>query len=75
MKFADITNDIVFRKFFGNESKEKSLISFLNAVIDLHGNQEIIDVEIFNPYRLDKLNGGKSTIVHLKAKDGKGILL
>ena len=35
MKFVDITNDIAFRKIFGNDSKKKSLISFLNAVIDL----------------------------------------
>ena len=72
MKFVDITNDIAFRKIFGNDSKKKSLISFLNAVIDLPKNEQIIDVTITNPYQLGKLSGGKSTIVDVKAKDEKG---
>ena len=72
MKFVDVTNDIAFRKIFGNDSKKKSLISFLNAVIDLPKNEQIIDVEITNPYQLGKLSGGKSTIVDVKAKDEKG---
>ena len=72
MKFADITNDIAFRKIFGNAGKKKTLISFLNAVIDLPENEQIIDVEITNPYQLGRLSGGKSTIVDVKAKDEKG---
>ena len=72
MKFVDITNDIAFRKIFGNESKKKSLISFLNAVIDFPKNEQVVDVEITNPYQLGKLSGGKSTIVDVKAKDKKG---
>ena len=72
MKFVDITNDIAFRKIFGNDSKKKSLISFLNAVIDLPKNEQIIDVTITNPYQLGKLSGGKSTIVDVKATDEKG---
>ena len=72
MNFVDITNDIAFRKIFGNEGKKKSLISFLNAVINLPQNEHIIDVEITNPYQLGKLSGGKSTIVDVKARDEKG---
>ena len=72
MKFVDITNDIAFRKIFGNESKKKTLISFLNAVIEFPKNEQVIDVEITNPYQLGKLSGGKSTIVDVKAKDEKG---
>ncbi len=72
MKFVDVTNDIAFRKIFGNESKKKSLISFLNAVIDLPENDRIADVEITNPYQLSKLSGGKSTIVDVKARDERG---
>lgn len=34
MKFADVKNDIAFRKIFGNENKKEVLISFLNAVLD-----------------------------------------
>jgi len=48
------------------------LVSFVNAVIDLPKNEQIIDVEITNPYQLGKLSDGKSTIVDVKAKDEKG---
>jgi predicted transposase/invertase (TIGR01784 family) len=72
MKFVDITNDIAFRKIFGNESKKKVLISFLNAVIEFPKHEQIIDVELTNPYQLGILSGGKSTIVDVKAKDEKG---
>ena len=64
----DIANDLAFRKIFGNENKKKSLISFLNAVIDLPKNKQITDAEITNPCQLGKLSGGKSTIVDVKAK-------
>jgi predicted transposase/invertase (TIGR01784 family) len=51
---------------------KKTLISFLNAAIDLPKNDQIVDVEITNPYQLGKLSGGKSTIVDVKAKHEKG---
>jgi predicted transposase/invertase (TIGR01784 family) len=69
MKFVDVTNDIAFRKIFGNENKKISLISFLNAVIRFPKDNKIVDVEIVNPYQLTKLSGGKTTIVDVKAKD------
>jgi predicted transposase/invertase (TIGR01784 family) len=72
MTFVDITNDIAFRKIFGNESKKKSLISFLNAVINLPENKKIEDVVITNPYQLRKLSGAKSTIVDVKVIDKTG---
>jgi predicted transposase/invertase (TIGR01784 family) len=72
VKFVDITNDIAFRKIFGNDAKKKPLISFLNAVIDSPKNEQIVDVEIINPYQLGKLSGGNSTIVDVKAKDERG---
>ncbi len=72
MKFVDVTNDIAFRKIFGDENRKISLVSFLNAVIKLPNNNSIIDVDIINPYQLAKLSGGKSTIVDVKAKDKNG---
>jgi predicted transposase/invertase (TIGR01784 family) len=69
MKFVDVTNDIAFRKIFGNENKKISLISFLNAVIHFPNANKVVEVDILNPYQLAKLSGGKSTIVDVKAKD------
>ncbi|TAD96498.1 MAG: Rpn family recombination-promoting nuclease/putative transposase [Bacteroidetes bacterium] len=72
MQFADIKNDIAFRKIFGNENKKEILISFLNAVLKLEGNQQISWVEILNPYQVPIVLGAKSTILDVKAKDKAG---
>jgi predicted transposase/invertase (TIGR01784 family) len=72
MQFADVKNDITFRKIFGNENRKESLISFLNAVLEFEGDQKIVAVEILNPYQLPKLRGGKVTIVDVKATDQIG---
>lgn len=72
MQFADIKNDIAFRKIFGNENKIEILISFLNAVLKLKGNEKITWVEILNPYQLPIVLGAKSTILDVKAKDKIG---
>ena len=72
MKFVDVTNDVAFRKIFGNENKKASLISFLNSVIELPDGNIIADVRIMNPYQLPKLNSGKTTIVDIKATDENG---
>jgi predicted transposase/invertase (TIGR01784 family) len=72
MKFADITNDIAFRKIFGNQNKKKTLVSFLNAVLNFPKDEQIVDVEITNPYQLGRLSGGNVTIVDVQAEDEKG---
>jgi predicted transposase/invertase (TIGR01784 family) len=60
------------RKIFGNENRKETLISFLNAILDFQGEQQIIEVSILNPYQLPKLKGGKVTIVDVKATDQLG---
>lgn len=72
MQFADIKNDIAFRKIFGNENKKEILISFLNAVLKLEGNKQITWVEILNPYQLPIVLGAKSTILDVRARDKAG---
>ncbi len=72
MQFADVKNDIAFRKIFGNENKKEILISFLNAVLKLEGTRQITWVEILNPYQLPIVLGAKSTILDVKAKDKSG---
>ena len=72
MKFVDVTNDIAFRKIFGDENRKEVLISFLNAVLSFEEGYKIVEVTILNPYQLPKLSGGKSTIVDVKAKDQNG---
>lgn len=52
MQFTEIKNDIAFRKIFGNENKTEILILFLNAVLKLESNKQIIWVEILNSYQM-----------------------
>ena len=49
MQFADIKNDIAFRKIFGDEQKTAPLISFLNASLELKGDHRVVSVSIANP--------------------------
>jgi len=72
MKFVDVKNDIAFRKIFGKDNRKETIISFLNAILDFHGDQTITKVTILNPYQLPKLKGGKVTIIDVKATDQAG---
>jgi predicted transposase/invertase (TIGR01784 family) len=72
MEFADVKNDIAFRKIFGNDNRKETLISFLNAVLAFKGKQKIVSVKIMNPYQLPKLRGGKVSIIDVKATDQTG---
>lgn len=72
MKFADVKNDIAFRKIFGNENRKECLISFLNAILAFKEGDRVVDVHILDPYQLPKLRGGKVSIVDIKATDVKG---
>ena len=63
---------MVFRKIFGDEHRQDSLISLINAVLDLHGHDRVVSVTIANPYQVPKLETLKETIVDVRAKDGNG---
>ncbi len=71
MKFADIKNDIAFRKIFGNQKKSIVLISFLNAVLDLEEGNRITKVTIIDPYLLPRIMGEKTSIIDVRATDQK----
>lgn len=44
-KLLDPKNDIVFQKIFGMKKNKKILISFLNAILNLQGDNSIKDVQ------------------------------
>jgi predicted transposase/invertase (TIGR01784 family) len=73
MKFVDVKNDVAFRKIFGNENKKVILISFLNAVLGLEGQDRVKEVTLLNPFQLPRLSGEKSSIIDVRATDKKGI--
>jgi predicted transposase/invertase (TIGR01784 family) len=72
MKFVDVTNDIAFRKIFGDENRKEVLISFLNAVLCLKDDIIILDVSIQQPFLFPDWNTGKVSILDLKARDNTG---
>jgi len=72
MQFADIKNDIAFRKIFGNEQKTAPLISFLNASLELVGDNRVVSVAIANPYQFPRIAGEKATILDVRATDQSG---
>lgn len=71
-KFVDVTNDVAFRKIFGNENKTEILISFLNAVLKLEGNERIKEIQIVSPNQFPRVAGEKASIIDVRAKDVKG---
>lgn len=72
MKFADIKNDVAFRKIFGNKKKTNILISFLNAVLQLESKHRIASVKIENPYQFPRIAGEKSSIIDVRATEESG---
>ena len=67
-------SDLVFKQLFGKESAKRSLIAMLNAVLELQGDERIVDVEYLNPITLGQTTVDKESILDLKARDQKGRL-
>ncbi len=72
MKFADPTNDIAFKKIFGNTNKKEILISFLNAILEFEGDKTITNIIIVNSHQVPKIEALKETILDIKATNQAG---
>ena len=72
MKFVDVKNDVAFHKIFGNSHKTVTLISFLNAVMRLEGESQVVSVKIENPYMFPASHGGKTVVIDVRATDHLG---
>ena len=72
MRFVDIKNDVAFRKIFGNEKKTIVLISFLNAVLRLDGENAIVSVMLVDPNLFPRIAGEKASIIDVRATDQAG---
>ena len=67
MKFISPQNDFAFKRIFGDEQHKEVLISFLNSVLDLSGEREVVEVQIVDPYQVPRLKQFKETILDIKA--------
>ena len=67
MKFISPQIDFAFKRIFGNEQHKEVLISFLNSVLGLSGERQVVEVELANPYQVPRLEQLKETILDIKA--------
>jgi len=72
MQFLDPTNDLVFKKIFGNEKKKEILISFLNSILRLKDERTIHDVILLNPTQAPRIKGAKESILDVRCYDQRG---
>jgi predicted transposase/invertase (TIGR01784 family) len=72
MRFLNPKTDYTFKKIFGSETSHEILISFLNAILDLSGEERIIEVVIIDPYQAPKVQGLKNTFLDVKVRDQSG---
>lgn len=74
MRFLDPRTDLAFRKIFGSDRSQDILISFLNAVLNLSGDDRIIEVSIIDPYKAPLIKGWRQTYVDVRVRDERGRL-
>ena len=67
MQFISPQIDFAFKRIFGNEQHKEVLISFLNSVLDLSGERQVIEVKLANPYQVPRLEQLKESILDIKA--------
>jgi len=62
--------DLAFKKIFGSEENKDLLISFINSVVSKE--DQVVDIELLNPYNSRNFSDGKLSILDVKAKDTLG---
>ena len=71
MQFLDPINDFAFKKIFGDENKKYILISFLNSILRLPLDAQIVEVTLLDPTQAPHLPGAKETILDIRCHDQK----
>jgi predicted transposase/invertase (TIGR01784 family) len=66
-RFLDPKNDLPFKKIFGEH--KSLLMSFLNALLPLQKEQEIVSIEYLSPEQTPRTSLGKNSIVDVKCVD------
>jgi predicted transposase/invertase (TIGR01784 family) len=62
--------DIAFKKIFGVEENKDLLISLINSIVS--PEDQVVDVEILNPYNPRNFKTDKLSILDIKAKNSDG---
>jgi len=72
VKHPGILNDILFKIVFGTTSGEPTMRALVNALLDLQGADEIVELILLNPISEKQYIEDKGPIFDLKARDSKG---
>ena len=77
MRFLNTTNGYAFRRIFGNEQHQEVLISFLNSVLDLNNEHEVVAVQRADPHHVPRLKHLEETELDIQAtcKSGRQIIV
>ncbi len=67
----DPKNDLVFKKLFATEENKDLLMALINSI--LPKNEQIIKIELQNPYQVSDYITGKNSVLDIKATDENGI--
>ena len=62
--------DLAFKKLFGCEENKDMLISLINSIVS--PEDQVVDIELLNPYNSRNFIGDKQSILDIKAKDLSG---
>jgi len=62
--------DFAFKKLFGSEENKDLLISLINAIVS--EQEQVVELELKNPYNLADYQAGKMSILDIKAKAENG---
>ena len=62
--------DFAFKKLFGSEENKDLLMSLINAIVS--EQEQVVEVELKNPYNLADYQAGKMSILDIKARSENG---
>ena len=77
MRFINPKTDFAFKKIFGSIESRDILISFINAMLRLGPEHEIVDLTIIDPYQAPKIKGMEYAYLSAKARsrDESGFII
>jgi predicted transposase/invertase (TIGR01784 family) len=64
--------DYAFKRLFGSPQNRDILIAFLNAVLRLPPQKQIVEVELLNPFNDKETSNDKLSVVDVKVRDPSG---
>src|ERR1700689_4241811 len=64
--------DYAFKRLFGSPHNTRILVSLLHAVLRPAADEEIIELQLLNPFNDKEALDDKLSVVDLKARDQKG---